>query len=573
MTMKFSLFKKGLILISIPLLMQLAFILGAVEIQWSTDEAHVWSLHSKEVLEKTQCVLRALAEAESGIRGSIAASNPAFLEDYDRAAQEVPLLLGQLKHLVRDNPPQLIRAELIEAGSIRLMAFQRANAQRIERGAEAEANAAIRGNDAKRLMDELRQDMAAFLAEEIRLDDVRTEALNGTRRLVWPLLFLASGAACLVTLALASIFHRGISRRLAILTENARRLASGAELSQPISGGDEIGHLDRTFHEMAGELTRSLTAQREATERLNRLNDELERRVEGRTAELAAANRDLGQQNQENEMFVYSVSHDLRSPLVNLEGFSQELHTASGELRELFDGAGVPDNTRTRGLALLNGDVVESIRYIRQAVARLGNIIDALLRLSRAGRVEYQFQAVDLNTTLARVLDSMRGTIAERGAALWVEDLPAVWGDPTAVELVFANLIGNSLKYLDPRRRGRIEVGVAGDAGPLSNSDTLTFHVRDNGLGIAPAYHEKIFQAFKRVHPEVAEGEGMGLAIVRRIVERHRGKIWVESSEEKGSTFFIQLRQAPVERSADEPFGTGTILETKEVLETCATNL
>ena len=240
-----------------------------------------------------------------------------------------------------------------------------------------------------------------------------------------------------------------------------------------------------------------------------------------RTAELDAANRDLRQKNQENEMFVYSVSHDLRSPLVNLEGFSQELSTVCHDLRQLLNDADVPVIVRTRGIALLDGDVAESIRYIKQAVLRLSNIIDSLLRLSRAGRVEYQCHTVDAKATVVRVLDSMQLTIAERGAAVDLEDLPAIWGDPTALELVFANLIGNALKYLDPLRPGRIEIGWQNNLWPGLNQDTVIFYVRDNGLGIAPEYHERIFQAFKRVHTQAAEGEGMGLAIVRRIVERH----------------------------------------------------
>lgn len=296
------------------------------------------------------------------------------------------------------------------------------------------------------------------------------------------------------------------------------------------------------------KVIRDITRQREAEEAIRQLTQNLEQRVVERTAELAESNRQLTQQNQENEMFVYSVSHDLRSPLVNLEGFSQELAHVCGELRELFAGPEVPAETRARGLALVEGDVGESIRYITQAVLRLSGIIDSLLRLSRAGRVEYQSQQVDVNGTMARVLDSMRGTIAERGAAVHCGELPVVWGDPTALELVFANLVGNALKYADPLRPARVEIGRHDEPDADEERGTLTFYVRDNGLGIAPEYHERIFQPFKRVHTQTAEGEGMGLAIARRVVERHRGRIWVESAPGSGSTFFVELPDVRAQR-------------------------
>jgi signal transduction histidine kinase len=274
-------------------------------------------------------------------------------------------------------------------------------------------------------------------------------------------------------------------------------------------------------------------------------------RQEADQQRLAEANRDLLQKNQEIETFVYGVSHDLRSPLVNLEGFSQELSTACRDLHDLLAGEGVSAAVRDRGRALLDGDVAEAVRFIRAGVRRLGGIIDALLRLSRAGRVEYRRQRVDVAPLVKRVVEAMRATIAGRGATVVVKDLPPARGDPVALEQVFANLIDNALKYLDPRRPGRVEVGAVEAAGAAAGGPT--YYVKDNGLGIPSADAPKLFQAFQRFHPDVAEGEGMGLAIVRRIVERHHGRIWVESAAGQGSTFFVALPAAP----ADEPATPG----------------
>jgi PAS domain S-box-containing protein len=259
-----------------------------------------------------------------------------------------------------------------------------------------------------------------------------------------------------------------------------------------------------------------------------------------RSEELAESNRHLDEKNRENEMFVYSVSHDLRSPLVNLQGFGNELAITAQELRELLSDETTPQPIRERGHALLNDGVEESIRFIQSGVLRLSSIIDALLRLSRAGRVEYRVQTVDLDNIAGRIVEAMHGTIQEKGASVTLQPLGRVRGDPTALEQVYANLIGNALNYLSPERPGAISVGRVsspeGDATGL-----VTYFVKDNGVGIAEAYRGKLFQAFQRLNPKAAPGEGIGLALVRRAVERHRGRVWFDSSPGVGTTFYVTL--------------------------------
>lgn len=324
------------------------------------------------------------------------------------------------------------------------------------------------------------------------------------------------------------------------------------------------------------KITRDMTAQREHQERLLHLNDELERRVALRTRELAEAVRDLTEKNRENEMFVYSVSHDLRSPLVNLQGFSAELEMTCAEITEAVGSEDVPVAVRERVTTFIDPGMKEPIQFIRSAVSRLSAIIDALLRLSRAGRVEYQMRAIHLNDVVRRIVDAMRMSLAERGAEITVHPLPCIRGDATAVEQVFANLIGNAVNYLHPKRAGAIEVGVLETASPGDglSPDIVTCFVRDNGLGMAPSAHDKAFQAFQRLHPTAARGEGMGLAIVRRVVERHGGRIWVESAEGEGSTFYVSLPATPVAdtgrkagTAADEHSGKG--VNTNQQEEMC----
>jgi signal transduction histidine kinase len=196
-----------------------------------------------------------------------------------------------------------------------------------------------------------------------------------------------------------------------------------------------------------------------------------------------------------------------------------------------------------RGVGLVDGDIQHAIRFIQAGVMRLSTIIDALLRLSRAGRVEYQQQRLDIHAIVSRIVESLSGTAFDCGAEIAIGDLPPSWGDATAVEQVFANLVQNALHYLDPAKPGRIEIGWT-DATDGSANGFTTYYVKDNGLGIPEAYLPKVFQVFKRFHGDVAKGEGIGLAIVRRVVERHGGKIWVDSQPGVGSRFSFTLPSA-----------------------------
>jgi PAS domain S-box-containing protein len=283
------------------------------------------------------------------------------------------------------------------------------------------------------------------------------------------------------------------------------------------------------------KVTRDISERKAHEERISALTRELQQRV----VELDATNRELEQRNTENESFVYSVSHDLRSPLVNLQGFSHELTLTSAELRALIASPDVPASIRQRAEALIDGDMEESIGFIRNAVKHLGYIIDGLLRLSRVGRIEYDSEDVDVTTVVQDIVSAMHTTVQASGARLEIDPLPRVIGDRNAIGQVFANLIGNALKSLDPARPGVVRVS-AEDGTPV------VFSVRDNGIGIPEEYRSKIFKVFHHVHPGPNQGEGMGLAIVRRIVERHNGRIWFESAAGRGTTFFFTFGGARV---------------------------
>lgn len=272
-----------------------------------------------------------------------------------------------------------------------------------------------------------------------------------------------------------------------------------------------------------------------AAEQLRALNMRLEERVAERTAALAAANVILAQKNEEIEAFVYIVSHDLRAPLVNLQGFSSELTRSCGALEKTLRAANLPPLIEASVLLILREDIGGALRYISASTMKFQRLIDTLLLLSRTGKQELRFEKADVQAIVDSTVMSLRQTIDGSGADVVVEQLPAITGDVTAIGQVFSNLISNALKYLQPGRPGRIVVG-----GEIVN---LVGHywVRDNGAGITTSAQGRLFQVFQRFHPNLASGEGMGLAIVKRLVERHGGRVWAESKEGVGTTFHMEL--------------------------------
>jgi signal transduction histidine kinase len=270
----------------------------------------------------------------------------------------------------------------------------------------------------------------------------------------------------------------------------------------------------RIVEERSGEPL-VLLAMEDATEKqlvadlASDLNVDLEARVVARTAELEQAVAEL-------EAFSYSVSHDLRAPLRAIDGYSRILSTEhAGELS--------PEGLRYLGLA-------------RAGAEQMGQLIDGLLAFSRLGRQEVSFRPVDLRRLVEEVLASRQEEIATRRVAIEVQALPPVQADPLLLRQVLVNLIDNALKYTRNVEGARVTIGTELTRGAES------IFVRDNGIGFDPKFAGNLFGVFHRLHrAEDFEGTGVGLALTRRIVERHGGKIWAEAEEGLGATFFFTL--------------------------------
>ena len=299
-----------------------------------------------------------------------------------------------------------------------------------------------------------------------------------------------------------------IRRQIARIS-NALKSFSGGDLGARIGGiypEGEIGGLmaaiDRDFALIQGQRRM-----------IERLNTNLEQRVVERTAELAAINAEL-------ESFSYSVSHDLRMPLRHIDGYI-------GLLKDTFGDQ-------------LSEEAQRYLRVVAESSRNMGKLIDDLLAFSRMGRAEYSESAVELDPLVVGVIDSMQADTKGRDIVWTLPSLPVVRGDAAMLRQVFSNLIGNALKYSRPRPRACIEIGCDGVV-----DDRLVLYVKDNGVGFDMQYTGKLFGVFQRLHrADEFEGNGIGLANVRRIISRHGGRVWAEAAEDQGATFFFTLRAA-----------------------------
>ncbi len=252
---------------------------------------------------------------------------------------------------------------------------------------------------------------------------------------------------------------------------------------------------------------------------------------------LQRAAADLKERNDEIRSFAYIVSHDLRAPLVNLKGFSSELTRALRELAPLFESglAQLEAGEHSRMEELFQKDVPEALEFIDSSVTRMDRLINAILKLSRLGRQELKPKKVDMAELTASILKTLKHQLEQRHTTVIIGALPVVIADRTAMEQIMGNLLDNAVKYLAPDRPGHIEIKAE------TTDGMVTFHIRDNGRGIAAHDLEKVFEIFRRAGRQDLPGEGMGLAYVKTLVRRLDGSIRCVSQLGEGTMFIFTI--------------------------------
>lgn len=300
--------------------------------------------------------------------------------------------------------------------------------------------------------------------------------------------------------------QRLVTRPITDLAEVTRRVGQERDTSLRAvkRGDDELGTLVDGFNTMLDEIAKSRAE-------LHQLNEDLEKRVLERTAQLVAANHEL-------ETFSYSVSHDLRSPLRAIDGFSRIL---LDDYKTVLDDAG-------RGY----------LDRVRHAAQRMGLLIDDLLRLAHITRIEPSREIVNLSAIAQEIGKSLHDHDPQRHVRLELTPNLTTHGDPQLLRIALENLLGNAWKFTASRSESCIELGVKmADGAP-------TYFIRDNGAGFDMAYAGKLFSPFQRLHKaEEFAGTGIGLATVQRIIRKHGGRIWAEGTVGQGAAFYFTLAQ------------------------------
>jgi signal transduction histidine kinase len=455
---------------------------------------NAWVVHTVEVESQISNLLLQVRRAESAGRGYLLTAEPRFLAEHEAATATILPDVDKLTALTTDNPVQTENAKQLRAPvQARLEEFAKA-VDFVKRNDVAGGIAMLREAGASDSVERMNDITNAMRDEENRLFALRTETADRTQQLAS--IVTVAGSGLVIALAGLSIFL----------------------------------------------VRRSARARDEAEAQLRDNNLNLEATVDERTADLREANNEI-------QRFAYIVSHDLRSPLVNIMGFTSELEELRGDIfrriaaldRAAVSVSPVPVTT-TDAEPVLEGEdkqlsegFTEALGFIKSSIAKMDRLITAILNLTREGRREFVPVPIDTRELIEAIVTTVAHQASEAEAQIRIEPLPDIISDRLALEQIFSNLIDNALKYLKPgvpgdiSVRGRTKLGFA------------IFEISDNGRGIDPKDHQRIFDLFRRAGTQDKPGQGIGLAHVRALVRRLGGTMSVSSELHSGSTFTITL--------------------------------
>jgi signal transduction histidine kinase len=452
-----------------------------------------WVVHTLEVENQISTVLLQIRRAESAVRGYLLTSQPQFLGEYETAASSVAPGVDKLLGLTGDNRVQIKDGQRLRSAVESRLAELRKAADFVRQNNVADGIAMLRGGDADSVQT-IGDVTARMRAEEERLFTSRNIAADRSQRIAS--IVTITGSALVIALAGISIFL----------------------------------------------VRRSARARDEAEALLRDNNVNLEATVDERTADLREANNEI-------QRFAYIVSHDLRAPLVNIMGFTSELEELRADIfrriaalgRATVPASPLPAAATDTDPPLegedrqLAQDFAEALGFIKSSTAKMDRLITAILNLTREGRREFEPVRIDTGELIEAIVTTMAHQAAEAQAEIRIAQLPEIVSDRLALEQIFSNLIENALKYLKPGVPGEITVRARTKLG------FAIFEIADNGRGIDPKDHQRIFDLFRRAGTQDRPGQGIGLAHVRALVRRLGGTMSVQSELNNGSTFTITL--------------------------------
>jgi len=400
------------------------------------------------------------------------------------------LLAGEL---FAEAEQRQVLAQLRERRATTHRLFQDIAQAPVADGTDPAQSATLRQTEA-RLSSQLLALQQESLVDAFGLTDFSTGRIIAAQQRVVVVILAGLALITLSTGSAAWLIHRNVLAPIGRLKRATREVAAGNwHYTLGVVGDDEIGDLARTFDAMTHSLQTSFA------------------RIERSNQELAAL-------NQEIEAFSYSVSHDLRTPLRSMDGFSLAL------LEDYADKLG--------------DDAKDSLQRIRAASQRMGRLIDELLGLSRVTRAELKLQPVDLSEIVREIADALHLHEPARAVEWQIEDGMHVVADKGLMQIAMQNLLENAWKFTGKTALPVIRVGATGSGGDKE------YFVADNGVGFDMAYADRLFGAFQRLHHESEfAGTGIGLAIVQRIFRRHEGRIRVQAEPGRGATFFFRLKE------------------------------
>jgi len=469
-----------------PLLLAIGFVivilLSAASV-WlvdrSSDDADT-VIQTLDVQNSLSLILLNLRRAESAQRGYIITGQTPYRDEYQQAAKNTGPAVESATKSIENNlalqglfseVPVLVREKLAEMAR---------SVELYDSGKVDEARTLVRGGEGRNLMEGIRNAIVTmYNNERQQLDRRRTES---TRTNLYLLAASLLGSALILLI-----------------------------------GGTSVYLVQRT------------SRQRDAAQQeLKATNENLEAIVADRTADLREANDEI-------QRFAYIVSHDLRSPLVNIMGFTTEIEAIKKGIFEQLTALRKDDTEALKKDVEMSRDFDESLGFIKGSIGKMDRLINSILKLSREGRREFKPEYISMDDLVKSIADTVAHRAAEKAIEVTVDTLPPIKSDRLALEQVFANLIDNAMKYTQPGRPGRVRI-----RGRVDHAQVV-YEVEDNGRGIAEEDHQRIFDLFRRAGLQDQPGEGIGLAHVRALVRRLGGYMTLKSQLGEGTTFIVTL--------------------------------